>query len=242
MVTLKTVHFVTTRTAPKGYTIQQKKELVVRVIDFSIIIRHLYKMGSDEVLRRYVPEFERSSILADAHGGAVGGNYVGRVIAHKILRVGLWWRTLHKDSKAYCRASNMCQRTSRPSRSDELPLNPQMMLQPFKKWAIDFVGPIQPQGKKTGAQYIITVTEYLTRWAEAQPVKDSTGATTVKFLFEYVLTRFGLRLHANIYLFSFQRCGYIKILNRRSLDLTVTLSFRGINLSGSLYSSSTVML
>eukprot|EP00253_Pinus_taeda_P030630 PITA_30630 len=48
-----------------------------------------------------------------------------------------------------------------------------MTLQPFKKWAIDFVGPIQPQGK-TRARYIITTMECLTRWAEAQPVKDST--------------------------------------------------------------------
>jgi len=65
-----------------------------------------------------------------------------------------------------------------------------MTLQPFKKWAIDFVGPIRPQGK-TGARYIITATEYLTCWAEAQPVKDCTGATTTKFLFDHVLMRFG---------------------------------------------------
>ena len=64
-------------------------------------------------------------------------------------------------------------------------------MQPFEKWTIDFVGPIQPLGKKTDAQYIITATEYLTRWVEAQPVKDYTGATTVKFIFEYVLTKFG---------------------------------------------------
>jgi len=64
-------------------------------------------------------------------------------------------------------------------------------LQPFEKWEINFVGPIQPPGKKTGVWYIIIATEYLTRWVEAQPVKDYTGATTVKFLFEYVLTKFG---------------------------------------------------
>ncbi len=43
-------------------------------------------------------------------------------------------------------------------------------------------------GKKTSVQYIITATEYLTRWAEAQLVKDYTVATATKFLFEYVLT------------------------------------------------------
>eukprot|EP00253_Pinus_taeda_P023648 PITA_23648 len=47
-----------------------------------------------------------------------------------------------------------------------------------------------PPGKKMGARYIITVTKYLTRWVEAQPVKDCLGETTSKFLFEYVLTRF----------------------------------------------------
>jgi len=44
---------------------------------------------------------------------------------------------------------------------DEMPLNPQMTLQSSEKWAIDFVGPIKPQGK-TGAHYIITMTKYLT--------------------------------------------------------------------------------
>lgn len=45
--------------------------------------------------------------------------------------------------------------------------------------------------KKTGAPYIITVMEYLTRWVETQPVKDCIGEKTTKFCFEYVLTRFG---------------------------------------------------
>eukprot|EP00253_Pinus_taeda_P027286 PITA_27286 len=81
--------------------------------------------------------------------------------------------------------------TGRPSRRNELPLNLQVSLQPFEKWAIVFVGPIQPAGKKTGVQYIITATKYLTRWVKAQLAKDCIGATTTKFLFEYVLTRFG---------------------------------------------------
>jgi len=63
------------------------------------------------------------------------------------------------------------------------------MLQPFEKWAIDFVGTIKRQGKM-GARYIITATEYLTRWAEAQLVKDCMVTMATKFLFEHILTRF----------------------------------------------------
>ena len=44
------IHFLTTGTTLEGYTSQKRKELVVRVVDFFVITRHLYKMGSDEIL------------------------------------------------------------------------------------------------------------------------------------------------------------------------------------------------
>jgi len=45
------IHFLMTRTTPKGYTTQQKKELVVCAIEFFVIVGHLHKIGFDEVLR-----------------------------------------------------------------------------------------------------------------------------------------------------------------------------------------------
>ena len=72
-----------------------------------------------------------------------------------------------------------------------MPLVPQVTLQAFDKWAIDFVGPINPPAKKSGARYIITATDYLTRWAEAQPVKNCSAATATQFIFDHILSRFG---------------------------------------------------
>lgn len=64
-----------------------------------------------------------------------------------------------------------------------MPLNPQVTLQAFDKWAIDFVGPINPRGKRTRLRYIITATDYLTKWVEAKPVKDCRAATAAQFIF-----------------------------------------------------------
>lgn len=70
------LHFLNIGMALEGYTSQQKKKLVVHTTEFSVIAGHFYKMGLDEILRCYVPDFERNSIIVEAHGGAAGGNYV----------------------------------------------------------------------------------------------------------------------------------------------------------------------
>jgi hypothetical protein len=148
-------------------------------------------MGPDEILRRCVMEAERPLILAEAHEGIVGGHYAGKETAQKVLRSSLWWPTLHKDAKEYYRACDVCQRVGKPSRRDEIPLAPQLTLQPFEKWDIYFVGPINPPGKRTGACYIITMTKYLTRWAEAREIKDYSATTIVRFIFDDIITQFG---------------------------------------------------
>ena len=41
----------------------------------------------------------------------------------------------------------------------------------FEIWAIDFIGPFLVPARWIGTRYIITVVEYVTKWAEVEPVK-----------------------------------------------------------------------
>jgi hypothetical protein len=116
-------------------------------------------MGPNETLRRCIMEAERQLILEEANEGIAGGHYAGKETTQKVLRVGLWWPTLHKDAKEYYKACNVCQRVGNPSRRDEMTLALKLTLQAFDKWTIDFVGPINPPGKCTGARYIIIATK-----------------------------------------------------------------------------------
>ena len=72
-----------------------------------------------------------------------------------------------------------------------MPLSPQITLQAFNKWEVNFVGPIILLGNRTSVCYIITMEDYLTRWAEAVPIKNCAAMTAAKFMIENVITIFG---------------------------------------------------
>ena len=64
----------------------------------------------------------------------------------------------------------------------------------FEIWAINFIGPFHIPTKRTGARYIITTVEYVTKWAEAEPVDTCSSEIVAKFIYENIITIFGCPL------------------------------------------------
>jgi hypothetical protein len=65
-----------------------------------------------------------------------------------------------------------------------------VLVGPFAKWGIDFMT-CHPHSAG-GHDYIIIAIDYFTKWAEVMPTFDNTGKTTVLFLFNHVITHFGV--------------------------------------------------
>jgi len=107
-------------------------------------------------------EHEHPIILVESHERIVGGQYKINVTLQKILRAELWWQKVSKYANEYCQNFDFYQRVGKPSRKDEMPLKPHVTFKVFDKWAIYFVGPINPPSRRSGARYIITVIQYLT--------------------------------------------------------------------------------
>jgi hypothetical protein len=66
-------------------------------------------------------------------------------------------------------------------RRDEIPLHLVNPCLPFEIWEIDFIDPFPQRAKLMGEKYIITTIEYLTKWAEAEPVESCTKEIEAKF-------------------------------------------------------------
>ena len=77
----------------------------------------------------------------------------------------------------------------KPIPRDEIPLQPQVTFDPFDKWGMDFIGPIDPPSKQK--QYIIVCTGYLIKWFEAKAIKVEPEEKLARFLRENVFYKFG---------------------------------------------------
>jgi hypothetical protein len=77
-----------------------------------------------------------------------------------------------------------------PNHRDEMPLQPQVVLEPFERWAMDFIGPINPPSNKK--VYILVCTDYMTKWVEVKALIRASEESVLAFLFEDIFVRFGV--------------------------------------------------
>jgi hypothetical protein len=70
-----------------------------------------------------------------------------------------------------------------------MPLQPQIVLEPFEKWAIDFFGPFNPPSHQK--DYILVCIDYVTKWVEARVVIRATEQIVVDFIFGESFSQYG---------------------------------------------------
>jgi hypothetical protein len=57
-----------------------------------------------------------------------------------------------------------------------------------------YIGPIKLVGWFTNNKYIVATIDYATKWVEVKALKTNITDVTTKFMYEYILTRFGYPL------------------------------------------------
>ena len=97
--------------------------------------------------RRCVRKDEIRDILKACHDEPCGGHFSDKRTTYKILSLGYYWLSIFKYSKEYVRSYDNYQRVGKPGPSNEMPLQTQVLIEPFEKWALDFIGPTNPPSK-----------------------------------------------------------------------------------------------
>jgi hypothetical protein len=66
-----------------------------------------------------------------------------------------------------------------------LPLVPVKTEAPFQQWGLDFIGEINPHFSAQH-KWILTATDYFTKWVEAIPTRKATNSVVIDFLEESI--------------------------------------------------------
>eukprot|EP00253_Pinus_taeda_P005864 PITA_05864 len=183
-------NYLVTGKLPPHLFPSERRKTIQESSKYSWISNELFKTGPDLVIKRCVREDEMPDILKACHHEPCGGHFVDKRTAYKILSLGYFWPSLFKDAKQYVKRCDSCKRVGKPTLSNEMPLQPQVLIEPFEKWALDFIGPINPPSKQK--KYILIRTDYVTKWVEAKALVSAIENSVVNFLYEDIFTRFGV--------------------------------------------------
>ncbi|CAL9031392.1 unnamed protein product [Prunus brigantina] len=125
----------------------------------------LYKRGfSLPYLRCLTPE-EGNYVLKEIHEGICGSHLGARSLAHKAIRQGYFWPSLHTDAQAFTQKCDKCQRFANI---------PQLPAEPLT------------------AMYAVVAVDYFTKWAEAEALATITAARIETFVWQNIVCRFGI--------------------------------------------------
>lgn len=177
--------------APPHLNYTKKRAMRLKYKQYQIVNDILFRVSYDFVLLIFLEKSKAKRVLQELHDGPAGRHYAGDATTHKILRIGYYWPTLFKDEHSYVRRFQICYTTAGRQKKPSLPLQIDKIDQPFEQWGLDIIGEIVPHSSKQH-RYILTDIDYVTKWVEAVLLKSTNSKSIIKFIDDFIITRFGL--------------------------------------------------
>nr|GFA37162.1 reverse transcriptase domain-containing protein [Tanacetum cinerariifolium] len=94
----------------KGMSSQQKKKFFKDVKHYFWDDPYLFRICTDQIIRRCVHGQEAFYILKACHEGPVGGHHGANFTAKKVFDAGFFWSTIYRDAHNLVKSCDSCQR------------------------------------------------------------------------------------------------------------------------------------
>ena len=168
----------------------KSRTLKLKAAKFCILNNSLYWKDHGGVLLNCLVEEEAKRVMEDFHKGDCGGHLFWKTMANNILRAGYYWPTLFVDVYNTVKSFHECHIFEGRQKLQPLPLKPIEVSAPFQQWGLDFIGEIHPASSGQH-RWILTATNYFTKWIEAVPTMQTMDSVIISFLENNILSRFG---------------------------------------------------
>ena len=107
------------------------------------------------------------------------------------IQSAFYWPGIPGDVTRFCKSCDVCHKTVSKGSVPKVPLEKMPLVEkPFKRVAIDLVGPISPLSEE-GHRYILTLVDFSIRYPEAVPLKNIDTETVAEALVD-IFSRLGV--------------------------------------------------
>ena len=139
-----------------------------------------------ERLQILLPQFLTKRVLKEIH------ETISHFGVHKtfdMIQRRFYWPSFHKDDEEYCASCELCAK-NKVVPMPRSPMKPvEVKLQPFYIVGVNIIGLLKTTSE--GNRYILSVIDYYTKYAEAEPLPNQEAKTVVKAL-EQIFSRHGM--------------------------------------------------
>nr|WP_164990771.1 hypothetical protein [Pseudomonas protegens] len=106
----KNINFLTLGDLPADWRTQDKEKFLNEVKSFYCDDPNLFKYCPDQIFQRFIPDNEVSSVIKLCHSEACGSYFSSKKTTAKIFQNGFYWPTMFKDTHAFCKTCENCQK------------------------------------------------------------------------------------------------------------------------------------
>ncbi|GJX55120.1 reverse transcriptase domain-containing protein, partial [Tanacetum coccineum] len=169
---------------------KEASKLRIKARQYELLEGVLYRRSFLKPWLRCVGPLQADYVIREIHEGSCNMHAGPRSVVAKVMRLGYYWPTMHRDARDMIHTCNDCQIHRPVLRNPQQPLTPITAPWPFYKWGIDIAGLfLEGPGK---VKILIVAMDDFTKWIKAKAVVTITGNQVKKFVWDNIVCRFGL--------------------------------------------------
>ncbi|XP_013594447.1 PREDICTED: uncharacterized protein LOC106302494 [Brassica oleracea var. oleracea] len=166
----------------------EARRLKQRSAHYVVMDGALHRWTATKVLLKCIFGDETRLFMAETHEGAAENHSGGRALALKVKSLGFYWPTMNADCEYYAKKYDKCQRHASTIHSPTELLHTLTAPYLFMWWGMDIIGPMLSSRQK---RFILVLTDYFTKWVEAEAYASITDKEVQKFVWKNIICRHG---------------------------------------------------
>ncbi|GJR72983.1 reverse transcriptase domain-containing protein [Tanacetum coccineum] len=169
---------------------KESRKIRIKAPQYKLIRGSIYKKSFYTPWLRCIALPKTNDVIKEIHEGSCGFNTEPRSMVVRITKQGYYWPSMHRDVARIIQDCEKCKEQSAVRKRAEIGAIATRNAWPFSHWGVSILGPLPTA--PGGLKFLAIAIEHSTKWIEAKPLTTINARHIERFVWEYVVCRFGV--------------------------------------------------